>query len=73
MKTISGIQKKRYLVMQGGECPSCYSSEVTGGSFSGDGEQLWQDMECQSCDFRWTDIYELVDIVGENDARGGRA
>ena len=55
-------QKKDYLLKGGIHCPYCGSSDISAGSFDGDGSQSWQHITCGDCNENWTDIYTLTDV-----------
>ncbi|KKL98896.1 hypothetical protein LCGC14_1819850 [marine sediment metagenome] len=64
-------QKKEYIDNFGLVCPYCCSrniEELGMIEFDDDGAPK-QDVECYDCDKLWENIYELVNIMEENDRR----
>jgi hypothetical protein len=51
-------------------CPVCRSSDISGGQVDVDMGSCWQEIECEDCGAKWTDIYKLI---GYADLRKGKA
>jgi hypothetical protein len=45
-------------------CPYCKSNRIEAGDKDYSGNGISQEIECLSCERRWTDIYELVSVEG---------
>ena len=58
------MNKKLYLQMDGLICPFCESEDIThtGEYKGGDMGSGDQPCKCNSCNKRWYDIYQIVDI-----------
>lgn len=41
----------------GGYCPRCLGTEISGGEVTIEGRSAFQDCYCQECEFEWTDVY----------------
>lgn len=55
-------QKKEYL-SDPDKCPYCKSEDITG-DFPDFGESYaMRNVECNSCNKKWTDYYELTDVL----------
>ena len=54
-------QKKSYL-REYGHCPYCKSSNIEGAQYDYNGNQIYQDIYCLTCNKVWTDIYTLTDV-----------
>lgn len=64
-------QKEEYLENFGGMCPYCHHrclTTINDIEPDDDGSQK-QWIKCDDCGKCWEDIYELVDIMEENDRR----
>jgi len=61
------LTAEEYIAAGAGKCPFCLSDDIDGGHIEVDGEQTWQEVECQNCGAVWQDIYKLVavDIIQE--------
>jgi hypothetical protein len=56
-------QKENYL-KEPSKCPKCISDDIDViVAFDGNN----QGIQCLTCDFYWIDIYELVDIIENED------
>lgn len=69
--TFTKKQKKEYIAEFGNVCPYCHSrniAPISGLAEDDDGAQK-QDLECHDCGKLWEEIYDLVDIMEENDRR----
>jgi len=62
--------REKYLRTRGVRCPFCGSERIEGGSFEGDGDTVWQDVECQACTRSWRDLYSLSDILFKDEKPG---
>ena len=62
-ETLNLEVREKYLRTRGERCPFCGSERIEGGSFEGDGDTVWQDVECQACTRSWQDVYSLSDIL----------
>ena len=67
----TNAQKKEYIDNFGLVCPYCHSrniEELGTIEFDDDGAPK-QDVECHDCGKLWENIYELVNVMEENDRR----
>lgn len=55
--------KKEYIVSNGVFCPYCRSYDIEGQiGFEMSDTGITQNVECNNCHKKWTDIYRLVDV-----------
>lgn len=58
-------QKKDYLENPN-ECPFCHSGNITASQPEYECLQMWQKVECESCNAQWRDVYKLA-FIEDND------
>lgn len=64
---LSDEKKKEYIYDGGVRCPYCQSDDITSmGPIHLDDGGAWQQIQCNSCNKRWTDIYSLSAIEEED-------
>lgn len=56
---------KWYLDHKGVKCPKCHSSDIEGQEVTVEAGEAYQDVSCSECGYRWQDVYQLVDVIGE--------
>ena len=61
MKLLSDKEKADY-VNAPNTCPFCGSDDIEGRAMDGDGSFITQDINCNSCNAEWKDVYTLTDI-----------
>jgi transposase-like protein len=49
-----------YVADGGGRCPFCRSREIEGSQHDYEGDKVYQNITCRSCNREWTDIYALT-------------
>ena len=54
-------QKASYL-KETHKCPFCKSEAIRGEDHDFDGETIWKNIVCESCEKEWRDIFRLVDV-----------
>lgn len=54
---------KTYLSCEGGACPICGSTDLSGGSIDLEGGAVYQEVTCQACEAHWTDCYHLANVI----------
>ena len=55
------ITEKDYVEAEGVICPRCSSPEIeTTSQLTSSGTRAFQSVGCNSCDFMWDDVYELL-------------
>jgi len=61
-------QVSNYLATGGLRCPRCNSSEIEGnGNVELDAGIAWQNIVCNTCEFEWADVYQLVSVDPSDD------
>ena len=62
-------QKKEYIKNFGHGCPYCKTrnTDIMGVIYEDDDGATKQDLECYECDKKWQNIYELSDIIHEDE------
>lgn len=61
---LSPQQIENYLTKTAHLCPSCGSDEITAEGFDWAwGNEVSQEVWCQRCNSRWTDVYKLSDVI----------
>ena len=63
-KKITEAKTRAYL-KGGTPCPRCGEGPIVGGPVEVAGSEVWQDITCDGCGLRWTDIYVLNRITFE--------
>ena len=58
-------QIKKYIEGGGVSCPHCGSQDIEGGFVEIVSGEAWQDVTCNHCGKKWTDIYKLKSIEEE--------
>lgn len=58
---LTEAQKAAYLA-DSSKCPYCGSSDIEGGEVDCQGDNHYQDIQCNACDRTWTDTYSLIAV-----------
>jgi hypothetical protein len=57
------IDKKAYIKGKGLICPFCKAESVQGGFIHVEAGKTLQEMNCLECDSKWQDVYQLIDVI----------
>ena len=57
-------RENEYLASGGNVCPYCDSEDISAGHIQADAGTAWSNVECNSCEETWKDVYKLVEIEG---------
>jgi len=62
-------KRKKYLEKKGVICPYCESDHISANRYEIgiDNENVFVVCSCESCDKKWKDVYEMVDVVDYGD------
>lgn len=63
---ITPKQKKAYMAKwgeRGASCPYCKCRKWSGSGYEKNGNMITSVLECHDCHTRWSEIFELIDIV----------
>jgi transposase-like protein len=60
------LTSKQYVERGGAFCPYCESSDIEGGKFDAEGDQVFLYVECHTCGRTWTDFYTLSGYTEED-------
>lgn len=53
------LTQEEYVVDGGSHCPKCGSENIDAAPVEFSGNQIYQDVDCYDCGFKWFDFYEL--------------
>jgi len=56
-------KQENYIKGEGCFCPHCGSDQIEGGSFNGEGNLVFQKINCMDCEESWDDVYTLTKFV----------
>jgi C4-type Zn-finger protein len=63
MPKLTDEQKRDYIANKGITCPFCVSYMIVGNAVDFTDSGLMQEISCDECSARWTDIYTLTAVV----------
>tara|TARA_Y100000034_G_scaffold127663_1_gene180914 strand:- start:1019 stop:1420 length:402 start_codon:yes stop_codon:yes gene_type:complete len=57
-------EKKEYMDYFGGQCPKseCKSKDIHGGHIEMDGSTAWAVVRCDTCGYKWKDVFTLSGV-----------
>lgn len=64
---LTGKEVEWYLEHKGVKCPKCHSDDIEGRETIVEAGEAHQGVSCHECGYRWEDVYQLVDVIGEDE------